>query len=174
GRRVPGASAIFRSIQGRGAGDSGAGGLASSYGLAVSLAMAGPVAQAAGDCGHGGDLYRIYFDCAGRSARPVSSTRGRGAIACDDARPERCVGAHQPVSGDAVPGEYLLWGVFAGLFRLVPYVGAPAATFFPTVLALAIFHGWGPPALVVLLFVLLELISSNVVEPLLYGARTGI
>jgi len=68
----------------------------------------------------------------------------------------------------------LLWGVIAGLFRLVPYVGAPAATFFPTVLALAIFHGWGPPALVVLLFVLLELISSNVVEPLLYGARTGI
>ena len=68
----------------------------------------------------------------------------------------------------------LLWGVIAGLLRLVPYVGALAATVFPLVLALAIFHGWGPPLLVVLLFLLLELIASNVVEPLLYGAHTGI
>ena len=68
----------------------------------------------------------------------------------------------------------VLWGVIAGLFRLIPYVGALAATVFPLVLALAIFHGWGPPVLVVALFLLLELIASNVVEPLLYGAHTGI
>ncbi len=68
----------------------------------------------------------------------------------------------------------LLWGVIAGLFRLIPYVGALAAAMFPLVLALAIFHGWGPPLLVVALFFLLELIASNVVEPLLYGAHTGI
>jgi predicted PurR-regulated permease PerM len=68
----------------------------------------------------------------------------------------------------------LLWGVIAGLFRLVPYVGALAATVFPLVLALAVFHGWGPPLLVVLLFLFLELIASNVVEPVLYGAHTGI
>ena len=53
-------------------------------------------------------------------------------------------------------------------------MGALAATVFPFVLALAIFHGWGPPLLVVALFLLLELIASNVVEPLLYGAHTGI
>jgi predicted PurR-regulated permease PerM len=68
----------------------------------------------------------------------------------------------------------LLWGVFAGLFRLVPYVGAPSATAFPLVLALALFHGWWPPVLVVLLFAVLELVASNFVEPLLYGAHTGI
>ncbi|HTW30297.1 MAG TPA: AI-2E family transporter [Candidatus Sulfotelmatobacter sp.] len=68
----------------------------------------------------------------------------------------------------------LLWGVIAGLLRLIPYVGALGATVFPFVLALAIFHGWGPPLLVVALFLLLELIASNVVEPLLYGAHTGI
>jgi predicted PurR-regulated permease PerM len=68
----------------------------------------------------------------------------------------------------------LLWGVLAGLFRLVPYVGALAATAFPLVLALALFHGWWPPMLVVLLFAVLEFVASNFVEPLLYGAHTGI
>ena len=67
-----------------------------------------------------------------------------------------------------------LWGIFAGVFRIVPYVGVLTATAFPLVLALAVFNGWGPPVLVVLLFALLELIAVNFVEPWLYGARTGI
>src|ERR1700722_6279402 len=68
----------------------------------------------------------------------------------------------------------LLWGVIAGALRIVPYAGAVAATALPLALALAVFNGWGPPLLVVALFALLELIASNVVEPLLYGAHTGI
>src|SRR5580692_5811015 len=68
----------------------------------------------------------------------------------------------------------LLWGVIAGIFRIVPYVGALSATAFPLILALAIFHSWGPPLLLMLLFAVLELIASNVVEPWLYGAHTGI
>jgi predicted PurR-regulated permease PerM len=68
----------------------------------------------------------------------------------------------------------LLWGVIAGLFRTVPYVGALAAAVFPFILALAIFPGWGAPLLVVLLFAVLDLTASNVVEPWLYGAHTGI
>jgi predicted PurR-regulated permease PerM len=67
-----------------------------------------------------------------------------------------------------------LWGIFAGVSRIVPYVGVLSATAFPLVLALAVFNGWGPPVLVVLLFVLLELVAVNFVEPWLYGARTGI
>jgi predicted PurR-regulated permease PerM len=67
-----------------------------------------------------------------------------------------------------------LWGVIAGLLRIVPYVGALTATAFPLALALAVFNGWGPPVLIFLLFAFLELITSNVVEPLLYGAHTGI
>jgi predicted PurR-regulated permease PerM len=67
-----------------------------------------------------------------------------------------------------------LWGVIAGLLRIVPYAGALTATALPFTLALAIFNGWGPPALVFLLFVFLELITSNLVEPWLYGAHTGI
>src|ERR1022692_1587629 len=67
-----------------------------------------------------------------------------------------------------------LWGVMAGLLRIVPYVGIVTATAFPVALALAVFNGWGPPVLVILLFVLLEVIAANFVEPLLYGAHTGI
>jgi predicted PurR-regulated permease PerM len=68
----------------------------------------------------------------------------------------------------------LLWGVIAGLFRIVPYVGALVASLFPFILALAVFHGWGPPLLVPLLFMLLDFFTSNVIEPWLYGAHTGI
>jgi predicted PurR-regulated permease PerM len=67
-----------------------------------------------------------------------------------------------------------LWGVIAGLLRIVPYVGAPMAAALPFALALAVFNGWGPPLLVVLVFLLLELIAANFVEPWLYGAHTGI
>src|SRR5579863_2775609 len=72
-----------------------------------------------------------------------------------------------------IPNAFL-WGVMAGLLRMVPYVGAPTAAIFPVVLALAEFNGWGQPVLVVLLFAFLELIAANLVEPLLYGAKTGI
>ncbi len=67
-----------------------------------------------------------------------------------------------------------LWGVIAGLLRIVPYVGVLTATAFPFALALAVFNGWGPPVLVIFLFALLELVASNLVEPWLYGAHTGI
>jgi len=68
----------------------------------------------------------------------------------------------------------ILWGVIAGVLRIVPYAGALTATAFPVVLALAVFNGWGPPLLVVALFAVLELITGNLVEPWLYGAHTGI
>jgi predicted PurR-regulated permease PerM len=67
-----------------------------------------------------------------------------------------------------------LWGVIAGMLRIVPYAGALAATIFPFILALAVFNGWGPPVLVVLLYFLLEFVAANIVEPWLYGAHTGI
>jgi predicted PurR-regulated permease PerM len=67
-----------------------------------------------------------------------------------------------------------LWGVIAGILRIVPYAGALTATIFPFLLALAVFNGWGPPVLVVLLYFLLEFVAANIVEPWLYGAHTGI
>jgi len=68
----------------------------------------------------------------------------------------------------------LLWGVFACLLRFIPYVGTPIAAAFPTVMALAVFPGWGQAALIFGLFVVLELVIANVLEPWLYGSHTGI
>jgi predicted PurR-regulated permease PerM len=67
-----------------------------------------------------------------------------------------------------------LWGVIAGILRLVPYVGILCAMVLPFTLALAVFDGWLQPALVLLLFFVLEMIVGNFLEPWLYGAHTGI
>lgn len=67
-----------------------------------------------------------------------------------------------------------LWGILAALLRLVPYVGTLIAAAFPVAMALAVFPGWQHAALIVGLFVTLELVIANIVEPWLYGAHTGI
>jgi predicted PurR-regulated permease PerM len=68
----------------------------------------------------------------------------------------------------------LLWGVLGGLLRFVPYVGTLIGAAFPMVLALAVFPGWNQVGLIFALYVVLELIIANVIEPWLYGAHTGI
>ena len=68
----------------------------------------------------------------------------------------------------------LLWGVFAGVMRFVPYIGSLIAAIGPIAMALAVFPGWHHAGLAFAFFVILELLVSNVVEPLLYGAHTGI
>jgi predicted PurR-regulated permease PerM len=67
-----------------------------------------------------------------------------------------------------------LWGVLAGLLRIVPYVGTMVAAALPLILSLAVFDGWLQPLFVFALFASLELIIGNFVEPWLYGAHTGI
>ncbi len=67
-----------------------------------------------------------------------------------------------------------LWGVLAGTLRIVPYVGTLVAGAFPLILSLAVFDSWAPPLLVLLLYAGLELSIANIVEPWLYGTRTGI
>ena len=68
----------------------------------------------------------------------------------------------------------LLWGVLATVLRFVPYVGPFIAALFPVALAVAVAPGWGLVFWTVALFVGLELVSNNVVEPWLYGASTGV
>jgi predicted PurR-regulated permease PerM len=67
-----------------------------------------------------------------------------------------------------------LWGIVAGILRIVPYVGAVVSGLLPFTLALAVFDNWTHPVLVLLLFAALELVTSNFVEPWLYGIHTGI
>ena len=67
-----------------------------------------------------------------------------------------------------------LWGSVAGILRIVPYVGAVVSGLLPFTLALAVFDNWMHPLMVFLLFAALELVTSNFVEPWLYGMHTGI
>jgi predicted PurR-regulated permease PerM len=68
----------------------------------------------------------------------------------------------------------LLWGILAAFLRFVPYAGTLIATAFPVAMALAVFPGWNHPLLICGLYLVLELIVANIIEPWLYGAHTGI
>jgi len=68
----------------------------------------------------------------------------------------------------------LLWGVIAAVCRFLPYVGAPIAAFMPIVLSVAVFQGWTRSLVIVGLYLVTEIVLANFIEPLLYGANTGI
>jgi predicted PurR-regulated permease PerM len=68
----------------------------------------------------------------------------------------------------------MLWGVLGGLLRFVPYVGTPIAAAFPICMALAVFPGWHEAAMIGGVFLVLEIVIANLIEPWLYGSHTGI
>lgn len=68
----------------------------------------------------------------------------------------------------------LLWGFTAALFRFIPYLGPIVSGVLPVILSLAVFPGWGRPVLVASFIVALEVVSNNVIEPWVYGKRTGL
>lgn len=72
-----------------------------------------------------------------------------------------------------VPGA-LLWGAIGTVMRFVPYIGPLIAAIPPIVLAFAVDGGWSMVFWTIALIVVLELVSNNIVEPLLYGASTGL
>ncbi|MBB2713362.1 UNVERIFIED_ORG: putative PurR-regulated permease PerM [Rhizobium etli] len=67
-----------------------------------------------------------------------------------------------------------LWGMLAIVLRFVPYIGPVIATVLPLFLAFAVDPGWSLVLWVAAIFVVLELTSNNVIEPWLYGSRTGL
>jgi predicted PurR-regulated permease PerM len=68
----------------------------------------------------------------------------------------------------------LLWGALAGVLRFVPYVGVWIAGLFAAVLAAAVEPGWTLAIATVGLFVVVELIAGQLIEPQLYGHTTGL
>ncbi|MBZ9994358.1 AI-2E family transporter [Mesorhizobium sp. BH1-1-4] len=68
----------------------------------------------------------------------------------------------------------LLWGLLALALRFVPYIGPAIGMLLPLFLALAVAPGWSLVLWTAALFVVMELITGNVVEPWLYGSRTGL
>ncbi|HVJ31075.1 MAG TPA: AI-2E family transporter, partial [Gammaproteobacteria bacterium] len=67
-----------------------------------------------------------------------------------------------------------LWGLAAGVLRYIPYVGPWIAALLPITVSLVTTPGWEQVALVVGMFIVLELLSNNVMEPLLYGHSVGL
>lgn len=68
----------------------------------------------------------------------------------------------------------LLWGLFAGVMRFVPYVGAIIGLVPALALAFAIDPTWTTLLLTVGLFLVIEPIVGHVIEPMLYGHNTGV
>jgi predicted PurR-regulated permease PerM len=68
----------------------------------------------------------------------------------------------------------ILWGILAGVMRFVPFIGSLIAGFFPAVVAAAADPGWSMPLMTLALFVVAEPAASEIVEPLVYGQRTGL
>jgi len=68
----------------------------------------------------------------------------------------------------------MLWGVLTMLLRFVPYVGVVIAAGSASLMAAAVDPGWGWMFETLGLFAAVELVSSQVVEPQLYGHSTGL
>jgi len=72
-----------------------------------------------------------------------------------------------------VPSPFL-WALLTIVLRFIPYVGPLIGGAMPVALALAVDPGWTMFIWTLGLFVVVELISNNFVEPVLYGRSTGV
>jgi hypothetical protein len=68
----------------------------------------------------------------------------------------------------------LLWGLLGTLLRFIPYAGVWVAMAMPAALAFAISDGWSMVAWTVGVFLALEMVLVNAVEPWLYGRSAGL
>jgi predicted PurR-regulated permease PerM len=68
----------------------------------------------------------------------------------------------------------ILWGILSALLRFVPYVGSLISALLPVALAAAVDPGWSMVAWTIGLYLVLEGVTGQVVEPLVYGNSTGL
>ena len=68
----------------------------------------------------------------------------------------------------------LLWGLLSIVLRFVPYIGPVIAMVLPLFLAVAVAPDWSLVLWAAGLFLVMELVSNNVIEPWLYGSKTGL
>ena len=68
----------------------------------------------------------------------------------------------------------VLWGMLSALLRFVPYIGAFISAGLPIALAAAVDPGWSLVIWTAVLYVIVELLVSQAVEPMLYGHSTGL
>jgi predicted PurR-regulated permease PerM len=68
----------------------------------------------------------------------------------------------------------ILWAVLGGLLRFIPYVGAALSAIPPLALAAAVDPGWTMLLWTAALYIIVEIATSQAIEPLLYGHSTGL
>jgi hypothetical protein len=68
----------------------------------------------------------------------------------------------------------VLWALMTLILRFVPYVGSVIAAAIPLFLAFAVSPDWSMVLWTASLFATVELLTSNVIEPWVYGSRTGL
>ncbi|MGO9465069.1 MAG: AI-2E family transporter [Isosphaeraceae bacterium] len=68
----------------------------------------------------------------------------------------------------------LLWGFLAAIFRYLPFIGPILAAVFPAAISFAMSSTLAPTLLVIGLFLVVELVIANLVEPRLYGQSMGV
>jgi predicted PurR-regulated permease PerM len=67
-----------------------------------------------------------------------------------------------------------LWGFLGAMLRYLPYIGPYFAAVLPLSTSLALNDGWATTLMVIGLFLTLELVIANAVEPWLYGQSMGV
>lgn len=68
----------------------------------------------------------------------------------------------------------VLCGIVSALMRFVPYLGAFISALLPMLLAAAIEPGWNMTIATAILFLILEPLTGQVIEPIFYGQSTGL
>jgi predicted PurR-regulated permease PerM len=68
----------------------------------------------------------------------------------------------------------VLFGLSAAVLRYVPYIGPWVAAALPILVSVVTAPGWEQVLIVVGMFLVLELLSNNVMEPLVYGHSVGL
>lgn len=68
----------------------------------------------------------------------------------------------------------LLWGLAAWVLRFIPVLGPILASICPIVLGVAVDPGWSMALWAAALFFAVEVVTGNLIEPMLYGHSTGL
>lgn len=72
-----------------------------------------------------------------------------------------------------IPNAFI-WGVLAGVLRFIPFIGPVLGLVFPLVLAISVGSGWSMAVWTAALFIVLEGITGQIIEPIFEGHTTGL
>ena len=67
-----------------------------------------------------------------------------------------------------------LWGVLGAVLRDIPYIGTWLAAVCPVLLSIAFTQGWTQPLVTFGLFAVLDVVLTNILEPIVYGRSIGV